>query len=225
MMTSNWVFDERMLSSLFLTSKIILCALPILLIIGILIGYISCRGNRFINEALEILTTLPMIFPPVGLGFLLLYCFGKNGFVGKNLPETLGIIFNFRGLLVAAVITGTPFVTKSIKSGIKNDIKGLCDAAYTLGKNELETYIFVVIPNIKVNIVSGLILATGRILGEVGITLMIGGNILGKTNTVSLEIYNSVLDGEYERAVLLSLILGIFSIIIFFFIRIFNKDY
>ncbi len=221
----HYLFEAKVLASLFLTLKIIISSIPILFLIGILIGYISCKENKIINEILEIITTLPMIFPPIGLGFFMLYFFGKNGFIGRFLPENLSLIFNFRGLLVAAVITGLPFMTKSVKSGIKNDVLGLCQAAYTLGKSELETFIFIVIPNIKLNIISGLILATGRILGEVGITLMIGGNIAGKTNTISLEIYNSVLDGEYERAVFLAVLLGIFSFIIFIFIRTFNRDY
>jgi molybdate transport system permease protein len=221
----SYLTDSRILASLFLTLKIIIYSVPILFLIGILVGYISCCGNRIISEILEVITTLPMIFPPIGLGFLMLYFFGKNGFFGRILPENLSLIFNFRGLLVATVITGLPFMAKSVKSGIKNDIIGLCEAAYTLGKSELETFIFIVIPSIKLNIISGLILATGRILGEVGITLMIGGNIAGKTNTISLEIYNSVLDGEYERAIFLSVVLGIFSFIIFIFIRTFNRDY
>ena len=58
-----------------------------------------------------------MIFPPIGLGFFMLYFFGKNGFLGKHLPENLSLIFNFRGLLVAAVITGLPFMTKSVNQG------------------------------------------------------------------------------------------------------------
>jgi len=75
------------------------------------------------------------------------------------------------------------------------------------------------VPNIRGAIVAGLVLATARSLGEVGITLMLGGNIVGKTNTVSLEIYNAVFNGEYPRAVVLSGALGVASIVVFLLLR------
>lgn len=82
-------------------------------------------------------------------------------------------------------------------------------------KRDVETFIHVVLPNIRGAIIAGLVLGTARSLGEVGITLMLGGNIVGRTNTMSLEIYNTVFNGEYQRAVALSVLLGLASVVVF----------
>jgi len=95
----------------------------------------------------------------------------------------------------------------------------LAEIARVLGKNEWQVFWLVLLPNVRRSVLSGWFLALGRSLGEVGITLMLGGNIVGKTNTLSLEIYNAVFSGEFERAMVLSAIIGFFSLAIFFMLR------
>ncbi|WP_141070634.1 ABC transporter permease subunit, partial [Campylobacter fetus] len=91
----------------------------------------------------------------------------------------------------------------------------LIEAAQSLGKNRFEIAIFIIFPNIFRTILSSLILALARGLGEVGITLMLGGNIIGKTDTISLAIFNAVYDGENEKALLLSIVLVVLSLSMF----------
>ena len=97
--------------------------------------------------------------------------------------------------------------------------KSLIEAGQSLGKNRFEIAVFILIPNVFKSVVSALVLALARGLGEVGITLMLGGNIVGKTDTVSLAIYNAVYDGENGRALILSVILVVLSLVLFGFIN------
>ena len=112
-----------------------------------------------------------------------------------------------------------PLIVKPVQSAIESSAVNIREASYTLGKSEWETVIRVILPTIKKSLIAGLILAFGRSLGEVGITLMLGGNIIGRTDTISLAIYNAVFDGEFQVAVLMSVILGGVSFGIFFVLK------
>jgi molybdate transport system permease protein len=174
---------------------------------------------------LDALVTLPLVFPPLAMGFFLLLVLGRSSPLGAWLEETTGLafIFTVEGVLLASVIAGLPLVVKPIEAAIAGVSRSLGEASRTLGRNEWDTFIHVILPNIRGAIVAGLVLGTARSLGEVGITLMLGGNIVGKTNTMSLEIYNAVFNGEYPRAVVLSSILGVTSIVVFLMLRRFSR--
>lgn len=159
----------------------------------------------------------PLIFPPIATGFLLLYILGRNGVLGKAL--NLQIVFSFSALVIASFLAGLPLFVKPVQSALESLPKSLIEAGQSLGKNRLEIALFILIPNVFKSVVSALVLALARGLGEVGITLMLGGNIVGKTDTVSLAIYNAVYDGENERALILSLILVVLSLVLFGFIN------
>lgn len=121
--------------------------------------------------------------------------------------------------MLASIVAGLPLVVKPVEAAIAGVSRSLGEASRSLGRSEWETFLFVTIPNIKGALVAGLVLGTARALGEVGITLMLGGNIVGRTNTMSLEIYNAVFNGEYDRALVLSALLGMVSIIVYAIIR------
>ena len=163
----------------------------------------------------------PLIFPPIATGFLLLYILGRNGALGKAL--NLQIVFSFSALVIASFLAGLPLFVKPVQSALESLPKSLIEASQSLGKNRLEIALFILIPNVFKSVVSALVLALARGLGEVGITLMLGGNIVGKTDTVSLAIYNAVYDGENERALILSLILVVLSIFMFGFINFLDR--
>jgi molybdate transport system permease protein len=129
------------------------------------------------------------------------------------------IIFSFYGVVLAAFIAGLPLMVKPVEAALRGDVRRLAEIARVLGKNEWQVFWLVLLPNVRRSVLSGWFLALGRSLGEVGITLMLGGNIVGKTNTLSLEIYNAVFSGEFERAMVLSAIIGFFSLAIFFMLR------
>lgn len=198
------------------TAKVAVVTLVLHCIFGVAIGYYLGRKHSPSRALIDAVITLPLVFPPIALGFLLLMLLGKAGFMGRLLNGVLGVelIFNFWGVVLAAFIAGLPLIVKPVQAAVQSTAVSLIEASYTLGKSEAETFVFVVLPTLRKSIAGGLSLAFGRSLGEVGLTLMLGGNIVGKTNTMSLEIYNLVFTGEFESAGVLAGILGLVSFLI-----------
>ena len=162
----------------------------------------------------DFVVTLPLVFPPIATGFLLLMLLGRRSFLGGLLSRVAGveIIFSFWGVALASCVAGLPLVVKPVQAALRRETGRLVETSYMLGKSPWTTFLRVVLPNIRKSVMVGLFLGMARSLGEVGVTLMLGGNIVGKTNTVSLEIYNSVFTGEYERAFALVIVLGVVSL-------------
>jgi len=210
--------DKNLLFTIALTARTCAAAVILHAICGLLIGYYLASKKSLVTAIVDFVVTLPLVFPPIGTGFILLLLFGRNGLLGKT-GISPDIIFTEKGVVVAAFIAGLPLVVKPIQSAIEREVFKLAEAAKTLGKNEIQTFFLIILPAVKRSLGAGLILATGRSLGEVGITLMVGGNIIGKTNTISLEIYNSVMDADFLRASFLCLLLGMISLIVFFSLR------
>jgi molybdate transport system permease protein len=209
---------------LIFTAKVASISLVLQAIFGILIGYYLGKKNSRVRSVVDALITLPLVFPPIALGFILLLMLGKSGFIGHFITDVFGleIIFNLWGVVIAAFVAGLPLIVKPVQAAVQSTTVSLIEASYSLGKSEAETFLFVVVPSIRKSIAGGLSLAFGRSLGEVGLTLMLGGNIVGRTNTLSLEIYNSVFTGEFERAGVLAAILGCISLLILILLRKFS---
>lgn len=212
--------DPGVYGPIWLSAKIALAATGLHLLFGIGIGYLLSKENLPLRGLLDALVTLPLVFPPIAIGFFLLLLFGRDGWFGAPLQTAgIDIIFTFWGVLLAAFVAGLPLIAKPVQSAIESTAKSYREAAYVLGKSETETFFRVILPNIRKSVIAGLTLAFGRSMGEVGITLMLGGNIIGSTETVSLAIYNAVFDGSFDRAALLSILLGSVSLLLFFFLR------
>jgi molybdate transport system permease protein len=195
--------------------------IPLLAVIGVLLGYVLGRWKGRWISLLDFIVSLPLVFPPIAIGFLLLILLGRRSLAGAFLKDSFGIeiIFSFWGVALAAFIAGLPLIVKQVQAAIRNETHRLIEAAYVLGKSPVATFFQVILPSIRKNIAIGLSLAFARSLGEVGVTLMLGGNISGRTNTISLEVYNSVFTGEYDRALVLVILLGAVSLILIFLTR------
>ena len=154
-------------------------------------------------RALSFVVTLPLVFPPVALGYLLLLLFGRGGLLGGILDEAgLAIVFSENAVFLAAFIAGLPLVVRPIEAALSGErLKSLEFAACVHGANAVTVFRRVTLPL--------------RASGEVGITMMIGGNISGKTNTLSLEIFNAVSRADFDAATALCLLLSAFTLIIF----------
>ena len=213
----SWLFDP-----LFLSVKVVLCQGALLIIFGLALAYYLAFGKAKFKAILEMIVTFPLIFPPIATGFLLLYLLGKNGIVGKAL--NLEIIFSFKALVLAAFIASLPLFVKPVASALGSLSRSLSEAAYSLGKDKFQTAIFVLFPCVAKSVAAAFILAISRGLGEVGITLILGGNIIGKTDTISLAIYNAVYDGKSDEALALSLVLIVLSFILFGIINLLDKS-
>lgn len=208
----------------FLSAKIIIWCFVLFMSFGILIAYFLATTKTKFKFIIDSCVTLPLIFPPIAMGFFLLLLLGKNGIFGGFFAKfDIYFIFEFKSLVVAGFIAGLPLFVKPVQSSIELFPKEVIDAAILSGKNKFQTLVLIILPTIKRSIFSALIIALGRALGEVGISLILGGNIIGKTDTVSLAIYNAVFDGEYETAMKLSLVLVVISLMLFVVLQILRK--
>jgi len=213
--------DPALIPPAILTVKVAAMTLCLHLVLGLGLGWALAKPRWPGRTVLDIAVTLPLVFPPLALGFFLLLLLGRRSAIGGWLEAHFGLsfVFTVEGVVLASVIAGLPLVVKPIEAAIAGISRSLGEASRTLGRAEWETFFYVIIPNIQGAIVAGLVLGTARSLGEVGITLMLGGNIVGRTNTMSLEIYNAVFNSEYPRAIALSGLLGLASIAVFVILR------
>ncbi|THF56892.1 molybdate ABC transporter permease subunit [Pseudothauera rhizosphaerae] len=206
--------------ALRLTAQVALATLGLHLTAGLALGALLARPGWPGRGALDALVTLPLVFPPIATGFALLLLFGRRGPVGGWLDAVgVEIVFSFWGVLFASFIAGLPLVVKPVQAALESASARLAEAARTLGKNEVQIFFHVLLPNVRRALAAGLVLGLGRSLGEVGITLMLGGNVIGRTNTVSLEIYNAVSGGDFQRAAVLSALLGVLTLAMFWGLR------
>ncbi len=200
--------DPRTLGPLLLTLRVLALAGCILLPGGVLLAYFLSGKPSALRVVVDFIVSIPLVFPPIATGFILLMLLGRNGFMGRVLPE---VVFAFPGLVLASVISGLPLLVKPVEAALRNQGTRLSEVAAVLGKTPWQTFVLVLLPAIRRPLLAGWLLALSRSMGEVGVTLMLGGNILGKTNTLSLEIYNCVFTGEIDRAIVLCGIIGTLS--------------
>ncbi len=211
--------DDSLFHAVWLSAELAAWTLALHLLTGVVFAALLLQ-QRWWASVLDGLVMLPLIFPPIVLGFALLFVLGRQGWIGSSLA-TLGIelVFSFQGLLLAAWLAGLPLMVKTIEAALRALPKSYTEAAYCLGYSFWQTFWRVLLPNVKLAVMVGLLLALGRSIGEVGLSLMLGGNILGETETVSLAIYNRVMSGETQQAAWLSLGLGLVSAMIFMMMR------
>ncbi len=188
------------------------------LILGTVTGvHLALNRQRRSTRIVEVLSTLPLVFPPVGTGFFLVLLFGRNGPLGKGLSGLfhVSLVFSAGGVFLAAFIASFPLMLKSVQTAAAGLNRSLLEAAALQGADRGQILRHIVLPQIRTGILSGLTLTAGRSLGEVGITLMVGGNIAGRTETISLAIYNAFFEGDYRKAALLSLLLASIALVLF----------
>jgi molybdate transport system permease protein len=180
-------------------------------LIGPPLAFWCGRSRSLASRAVSFFVTLPLVFPPIALGFMLLMLFGRNGVVGKPLETLFGfrLVFTQIAVVFAAFTAGLPLLVRPLQAAMeKTEVIRLEEAARATGCGPVRTFFLVTIPQVSSTLLSGLLLGVARASGEVGITMMIGGNIAGKTNTLSLEVYNLVSRGDFEEAMKLCAILA-----------------
>jgi molybdate transport system permease protein len=194
---------------LSLTFAVVAWSTGLLLVVGCGIGWLLARRRFPGRGLLDALVTLPMVFPPIVVGYGLLLLLGQQGYLVRWLPAALRpeIVFSLPGLVIAACVAGLPMMVKPAQAAFAEIPSNLRDAAATLGDGPLACFFRVELPLARRGIAAGLILAASRGVGEIGLSLMLGGNIVGRTETLSLAIYNQVFDGRLDCANQLSLVL------------------
>ena len=191
-------------------------------LVGTGMAYLLARKNFKGKEILDILLTLPLVLPPTVIGYYLIILMGRNGLIGSILYHWTGwsIVFTWYAAVLASFVVSLPLMIKTTRAAIESVDKSLINASYTLGHSELTTAIKVILPLSKKGIIAGTVLAFARAMGEFGATLMVAGNIPGKTNTMPLAIYTSASSGEWANA---NLLVVFFTLISGLFIYIANK--
>lgn len=213
-------------SPIGLSLKLATLTTLLLLLIGLPLAYWLSKGRSVVRVILEALITMPLVLPPSVLGFYLLIAFSPQHGVGHWLANTFNIqfVFSFPGLVLASVIYSMPFMIGPIKSALQQLPVSLSQASYTLGKTERQTFIHVLLPNIKSSVLTAIVMTFAHTLGEFGVVLMIGGNIPGVTKVASIAIYDSVESMDYHTANNYSLLLFAFTFVMVIAVFIFNRN-
>lgn len=193
-----------------LSFQVALLATVIVAVVGVPLAYLLASREFRGKSVLDAMLTLPMVLPPVVTGYYLLLLIGRNGVLGRVTEAVTGtatgLTFTWQAAVLAAAIVSLPLTIKTGRSAIEAVDRSLVETSYTLGRSETETALMVVLPLAAKGIFAGLVLSFARALGEFGATVMVAGNIPGKTNTMALEIYNAVLYGDWTTATLLVLL-------------------
>lgn len=191
-----------------ISSILVLCS-------GVTIAYVFARYDFHGKGLAELFMTLPLVLPPTVIGYLLVILVGRNGVLGKMIFNALGtgVMFTWQAAVIAAYTVSLPLMVYTAKAAIEGVDREIEYAAYILGKSELETVLQITLPLAKKGILAGLTLSFARAIGEFGATLMLAGNIPGKTNTMSISIYSAFQAGNNELAELLVLILVFISLL------------
>lgn len=204
---------RQMLEPVLLSLKVALASVAAVFVIGLGVSRAMARGDFPGKNLLESLIILPMVLPPTVLGYGLLMLLGKRGPVGGFLLEVFGIqlIFTWWAAVIASAVVSFPLMYQSAKAAFAGVDVTLEQAARTLGAGELRIFLTVTLPLAWPGILAGLVLSFARALGEFGATLMVAGNIPGKTQTIPLAIYFAVESGETAAARNLVLVITLLS--------------
>jgi molybdate transport system permease protein len=204
------------LSALRLSLQVAVAATALNALVGIPIAYVLARRRFWGRSVVDLLVTLPLVLPPTVVGYYLIVLLGRRGVLGAPLYELSGftVAFTWYAAVIAATVMALPLLVRTVRAAIESVDRDLERAAYTLGRSELRTAIEVTLPLARNGILAGLVLAFARALGEFGATLMLAGNIPGRTATVPLSIYTAVQTGESAEALGLVAALTVLSCLV-----------
>lgn len=200
------MLNEADIAALFVTLRLAFLTTLILLVLGTpLAWWLACSQWR-LKFVVEALVALPLVLPPTVLGFYLLVALGPQGPVGRSM-EALGgrsLAFTFAGLVVGSVIYSLPFVVQPLQDAFSSVGRRPMEVAATLGASPLDRFFSVAVPLARPGFLTAAVLGFAHTIGEFGVVLMIGGNIPGETQVLSIAIYDHVESLEYAHAHLLS---------------------
>lgn len=186
------------------------CALSTALILpfGLAIAWVLARYDWPGKSLVETVVTLPLVIPPVATGLILLQLLGRRHSLGAFLHERLGIdvVFTWRAVVIAAAVMSFPLLVRSARVGFQSVNQRLEQVARTLGATDARVFFTITLPLAARGILAGVVLAFARALGEFGATILVAGNIPGRTTTLALRIYETVQLGDDATAYRLLLV-------------------
>jgi molybdate transport system permease protein len=196
---------------IWLSLRVATAATLLAFLVGVPVAWVLAKARFRGREVVSVLVLLPMVLPPTVLGYYLLLVIGRRGVVGRFV-EAIGldrIVFTPTAAVIAAFVASVPFLIRAAQAGFEQVDPVYEEAARTLGRNNLSIFLTVSLPLAWRGILAGLALTFARAMGEFGATLMVAGNIPGRTQTASIAIYDSVQAFRYQDAHLLALALSV----------------
>jgi len=188
----------------------------VILPFGVALAWLFARRDWPLKSVVETIVLLPLVMPPVSTGLILLKIFGRRSPVGRWLYDRgIEVVFNWKGVLIAMAVMSFPLLVRSVRTSFSEVHPRLEQIAATLGASGLRIFFVITIPLAYKGIVAGALLAFSRALGEFGATILLAGNIPGRTQTLSLAIFNFVQTGKDPEAYVL---LGITVTLAFVFV-------
>jgi molybdate transport system permease protein len=201
---------------LILSLRVALIATAIVVVLGVALGWLLARKRFFGREFLDAAVTLPLVLPPTVLGYYLLVLLGRRSPVGRAIENITGqsFVFTWRGAVIAAGVGALPLMVKTSRAAIASVDTNLEDAARTLGQSEWRVFRRVTMPLASRGLLAAAMLAFARSLGDFGATLMVAGNIPGRTQTAAIAIFDASQAGRDNYALVLVLILSVVTLLL-----------
>ncbi|STO31058.1 Molybdenum transport system permease protein modB [Fusobacterium necrogenes] len=212
---------------IFLTLRIAIISTILVSISSIILVYLLNKVNLKLKIGLEMFINLPIFLSPSVLGYILILILGRRGIIGRYLYEyfNISILFSWWAGIITAFIVSLPLMYNSIKTGIASLNPVYFEAGKEVGASEVQILRLITLPLIKRNILAGMVLSFGRAIGEFGATLMLAGNIPGRTQTISMVIYSASESGDTGTAnFFLVIILGISFFVMLVYNYLFRKE-
>lgn len=207
------------LAPFWLSIRLALTVTLILLALGMPLAWWLARTRSVARPMIEAVVSLPLVLPPTVLGFYLLILLGPHGPLAPLLEVLdLRLVFSFTGLVIGSVIYSLPFVVNPLKNTFQEIPEGQLETAATLGAGPLDRFFRVVLPLSASGAVTAAVMGFAHTIGEFGVVLMIGGNIPGETQVLSVAIYDHVEQLDYAQAHVYSAGLLVFSMVVLVFL-------
>lgn len=210
----DWLSPDEWMA-VRLSLKVAVTAMAVSLVPGIAIAFLLERGRFWGRQVLDVIVHLPLVLPPVVVGYFLLLGFGRRGPIGAFLAEHFGIVLSFRwtGAALACAIMGFPLLVRAIRLSIEAVDRRLEDAAGTLGAHPAWVFLVVTLPLIMPGIIAGMVLSFAKAMGEFGATITFVSNIPGETQTLPSAVYTFTQvpggEGGALRLTLVSIVISV----------------
>ncbi|HJG95830.1 MAG TPA: molybdate ABC transporter permease subunit [Romboutsia timonensis] len=218
--------NSIIIDSAITSIKVSVISVLITFFIAIIFIYFNSYKKNKQKNIMDILILLPMFIPPSAIGYIILITLGKNSFIGFILEKyfNIRIIFTIQACIISSVIVTLPLMYQSIKTATFTINKDIINAGKLDGASDFEIFTKIVLPLCKKGIYSGILLSFARSLGEFGATILVAGNIPGKTQTLPMAMYNAIEANQTENTIIILFVILSISIFLIIIYHNLNKD-
>ena len=218
--------NNIIVNSTITSIKVSLISVLITFFISITFIYFNSYKKNKKKSIMDILILLPMFVPPSAIGYIILITLGKNSFIGVILEKyfNIRIIFTIQACIIASVIVTLPLIYQSIKTSIFAIDQDIINASKLDGASDFKIFTKIILPLCKNGIYSGILLSFARSLGEFGATILVAGNIPGKTQTLPMAMYNAIEANQTKTTIIILFVILSISILLIIIYHNLNKD-